>query len=153
MSYHFSKLVFENTTDQNANTISDRSVTTGQRGKGFTGVSPRPAYRSERTIHSASWPTPEPCTEMPGWWIPRCLQTECCREGKDHRDHWTIRRNLRTTPPSTTEEEWDWPNIPPAWQVISAKRTETHVCLAFPLIIYQSSFIIQILIKETTKTD
>lgn len=42
----------------------------------------RPACQSERTAHSASWPAPGLCTEMPGWWSPQCLQTVCCRRGE-----------------------------------------------------------------------
>lgn len=38
---------------------------------------PMPACRNGQRVHWVSWPAPELCTERPGWWNPRCLQTGC----------------------------------------------------------------------------
>lgn len=40
---------------------------------------PLPAHQTSQTVHSGVWPVPAPCTERPGWWSPRCLQTGCCQ--------------------------------------------------------------------------
>lgn len=38
---------------------------------------PMRACRNGQRVHWVSWPAPELCTERPGWWNPRCLQTGC----------------------------------------------------------------------------
>lgn len=53
-----------------------------------------------------SWPAPEPCTETPSWWNPRCLQTEYWGRDEEEQKQNTV--NPRSWEIKTYEADSVW---------------------------------------------